>query len=208
MDVAAGRLLTTVAFGANLVQLLVVPTVALEPADVVETSLVGDPCCQRFDAQVEGYGTIITHGALLAFVALLACLVVLLICFALLCIIVDERAIVVASCIPGYGHLAKVLRRGFSEMGDDVGIALGSPFATSACGKNQRVALYFQVHRWIAKGEELMSRLEPWKSWFLLSCFDSLKEGLHGLVQAEVHFMQELTINAIDLWVIHSALCK
>src|SRR5713226_4992058 len=153
MDVAAGRLLTTVAFGANLVQLLVVPTVALEPADVVETSLVGDPCCQRFDAQVEGYGTIITHGALLAFVALLACLVVLLVCFVLLCIVIDKRTIVVASCVPGHRHLPKALRRGFGEMRCDVGVAFGSPFATASCGKKQRVPLYFQVHRRITEGE-------------------------------------------------------
>jgi len=49
MDVAAGLLLTTVAFGTNLVQLFVVVAVALEPANVVETSLVGDPCCQRVE---------------------------------------------------------------------------------------------------------------------------------------------------------------
>ena len=28
------------------------------------------------------------------------------------------------------------------------------------------------------------------------------KEGLHGLVQAKVHFLQELAVHPIDLWVI------
>jgi hypothetical protein len=41
MDVAARLLLTAVALGTKLVELSVVPAVALEPADVVEASLVG-----------------------------------------------------------------------------------------------------------------------------------------------------------------------
>ncbi len=47
MDVSTGFLLALVALGANLVELLVVGAVALEAADVVETSLVGVAHCQR-----------------------------------------------------------------------------------------------------------------------------------------------------------------
>src|SRR5689334_20138 len=40
MDVAAGFLLTFVAFGTDFVELLIIPTIALEAADVVETAFV------------------------------------------------------------------------------------------------------------------------------------------------------------------------
>ena len=54
MDVAAGFLLAAVAFRADFIQLFIVPAIALEPTDVVAASLVGEACCQRLDAQVEG----------------------------------------------------------------------------------------------------------------------------------------------------------
>src|SRR5712692_9578139 len=54
MDVPTGLLLTAVSFGAKLVQLLVVPTVALEPADVVKAALVSDAHGQGLNAQIEG----------------------------------------------------------------------------------------------------------------------------------------------------------
>jgi hypothetical protein len=47
MDVATGLFLTAIALGTKLVQLLVVPAVAPEPADVVEPSLVGVARRQR-----------------------------------------------------------------------------------------------------------------------------------------------------------------
>ncbi len=52
MDVPAGFLLALVPFGADFVQLFIVPAIALEPANMVEASLVGVACCQRLDAQV------------------------------------------------------------------------------------------------------------------------------------------------------------
>src|SRR5712692_3217214 len=50
MDVPTGLLLTTVTLGAYLVRLFVVPTVAPEPANVVEPPLVSDAHGQGFDA--------------------------------------------------------------------------------------------------------------------------------------------------------------
>jgi hypothetical protein len=41
---------------------------------------------------------------------------VLVIVVILRCIVIHERAIVVAACISGYGYLLKVLRRVFGEM--------------------------------------------------------------------------------------------
>jgi hypothetical protein len=60
MEITAGLLLALVAFGANLIELLVILAVALEAADVVEAPLVGVAGCQRLDAQVKGHDAVIT----------------------------------------------------------------------------------------------------------------------------------------------------
>src|SRR5260370_29796861 len=130
MHGAAGFLLAFVSFGANFIELFVVPTVALEAADVVEAPLVVEACCQRLDAQVKGHNAILAYGVVLPFFPLLAGLA-LLVCFALLRIVVDKRAVVVATCIPGYRYLVKVRRRVFGDMSHNVGIAFGSPIAAT-----------------------------------------------------------------------------
>lgn len=58
MEILAGFLLTPVAFGTNLIELLVIPAIALEAADVVETALVVHAGGQRLDTQVKGYDPI------------------------------------------------------------------------------------------------------------------------------------------------------
>ncbi len=121
MDVPARFLLTAVAFGANLVQLSVVPAVALESANVVETPLIGDAHGQGFDAQVKGYGTVVAHGALLALFALLAGMVFGILVLLLLRIIVHERAIVASSRISGHRHFPKVFRRRLGKMATILG---------------------------------------------------------------------------------------
>ncbi len=96
MNISAGLLLAFISFGADLVELTVIPAVALEAADVVEPPLVVDARCQRFDTQVKGHDAIIAQGALLASLACLA-----LIDLNLLRIIVDERTVIVPAHIPG-----------------------------------------------------------------------------------------------------------
>src|SRR6266567_7274476 len=94
VQVAPRLLLAAVALRADFVQLLVVPTVALEAADVVEAPLIVHPCCQRLDAQVESYNTAIAQSVLLALFPFLTGLVVKS-RFVLLGIIIDERTVVV-----------------------------------------------------------------------------------------------------------------
>src|SRR5205085_11041115 len=77
MDVSTRFLLALVPLGTNLVQLLVVPTIALEAANVIEAPLIVDSGCQRLDAQVKGHDTLIAQGTLL--LAPLACLVLVII---------------------------------------------------------------------------------------------------------------------------------
>src|SRR5712691_9271873 len=138
MDVPARFLLTPVAFGAYLVQLFVVVAVALEPANMVETPLVGYAHGQGLDAQVKSHGTVVAHRTWLA---LLASVVFGDLFLVLLCIIVDERARVVAARIPGYRYLPEVLWWCFGEMGNDVGVAFVASSATR--GKYEGIALYF-----------------------------------------------------------------
>src|SRR5260370_38907321 len=186
MDVAAGFLLAFVLFGANFIELFVVPTVRLEAADVVEAPLVVEACCQRLDAQVKGNNAILAYGVVLPFFPALAGLA-LLVCFALLRSVVDTRAVVVATCIPGYRYLVKVRRRVFGEMGYNVGIAFGSPIAAASCRKRDGLPLHFQVHGRITQRKKLVPRLDAGEPWFLLPFNEALKERLHGFVQAEVH---------------------
>src|SRR5215469_17328150 len=89
MKVAAGLLLAFVPFGANLVQLLVIVAVALEPADVVEARLVGVGRCQGFDTQVKGHNAILTHGTGLAFFPALVGFALILV-FVLFHIVIDK----------------------------------------------------------------------------------------------------------------------
>ncbi len=145
MDVPAGLLLAFVPFGTNFIKLPIVPAIALEPADVVEAPLVVEACCQRLDAQVKGDDPILTYGGGLASFALLAGLVFAVL-VTLLGIVIDEGTVVVATCIPGYCYLVKVRRGVFGEMCDNVGIAFGSPIATSSCRKCDGLPLHFQVH--------------------------------------------------------------
>ncbi len=155
MDVPARLLLAAVTLGAYFVQLPVVPAVALEPADVVETSLVVDPCGQRFDAEIKGYDAIIAQGAHLSFFSLLVGLGLLAV---LLHIVIHERTVVIPSCIPGHRHLMKVLRWCLREMCDNIREAFGSPPCTPSSRKHDGVPLDpVQVHRRIAEREELMA---------------------------------------------------
>src|SRR5260370_12765035 len=154
MEVAAGFFLALVSFGANLVQLLIVPAVAFEAANVVEAPLVVEARCQRLDTQIKGDDAILAYGVVLPFLLLFALLISIALGM-LLRIIVDKRAIVVATCIPGHGYLMKVLRRVFGEMGHDVGIAFVASFPSRR--KRDGLPLHFQVHGGIAKGKELVA---------------------------------------------------
>ena len=138
MNVPAGLLLAFVPFGADLIELLVIPAIAFEAADVVKASLVVDPCGQSLDAQVKGDDPILAHGAGLPFLSLLAGLVFISLVL-LLRIVIDERTVVVSPCIPGHRYLVKMLRRRFGEMRDDVGKAFVTAFAS--CRKHNRIAL-------------------------------------------------------------------
>src|SRR6266849_4171478 len=62
-----------------------VPAIAFEAPDVIEAALVVVARCQRLDAQVKSYDTLLAQGALLAFLACLARLVLVL-----LSIIIDK----------------------------------------------------------------------------------------------------------------------
>lgn len=107
MQIATRFLLTFVSLGPQLVQLLVVVAIAFEAADMVEPALVIHPCCQRLDAQVKGHHAVITQRTWLAFFASLACCAVLIV-FVLLRIVIDERAIIAPTPIPGDGHFMKI----------------------------------------------------------------------------------------------------
>jgi hypothetical protein len=205
MNVPAGFLLAFVPFGANLVQLLVVVAVALEAADVVEAPLIGIARRQGLDAQVKGDNTLSPQGALLAFLPSLACLV--LIVFAQLRIVIDKRAIIVPARIPGDGHFVKMLRGFFCQVRYDILVAFRPPVATATCGEDDRLALHFQVHRWIAERKELMTRLETGEPW-LFSCCQATEEPLHGFVEPEVDLGQELAVDGAQLRVILLALAQ
>src|SRR5258708_35989889 len=107
--------------------------------------------------------------------------------FVLFGIVIDKRAVVVATCIPGYRYLTKVRRRGLGEMGHNVGIAFRSPIAATTRRKRDVVTLYFQVHGRITQRKELVAWFDAAEPWFLLAFSEALKECLHGFVQAEVH---------------------
>src|SRR5712691_10842422 len=97
----------------------------------------------------------------------------------------------------------KVVGGCFGEMCDDVGGAFVVAFAS--CGKHNRVAFdRIEVHRRITEREELVSRLDSRKAWFLLACGHPPEEGLHGLVETEVHFLQELAVDRVDLWIMRA----
>ncbi len=181
IDVPAGLFLALVAFGANLVELFVVPAIALEAPDVVETSLVAVAGCQGLDAQVKGDNTICPQGTVFAFLAPLVFLVVVIV-FVLLSLVVDERAKIVATRISGYRHFVKVVRRVFGQMRHNIGVAFRPPVATSAGWQNDAVPLHLQVHGRITQGEKLMVRLEAREAWFL-SGGQAAEEALHGSIQ-------------------------
>src|SRR5260370_6412613 len=170
MEVAAGFFLALVSFGANLVQLLIVPAVAFEAANVVEAPLVVEARCQRLDTQVKGDDAILAYRVVLPFLLLFALLISIALGM-LLRIIVDTRAIVVATCIPGHRYLMKVLRRVLGEMGHDVGIAFAAPIAATPCWEGDSVALYFQLHGGIAKGKELVAWFDARKAWCLATFY-------------------------------------
>ncbi len=126
-------LLAAITLRADLVELPVVPAVALEAADVVVAPLAVDARCQSLDAQVEGHDAIIAHGACLLLFPPLVRLVPI-VCDTLLRIVVHERAGVVPARIPlDTATSSKVLRGRFGEMRDDVGEAFGSPIASATC---------------------------------------------------------------------------
>src|SRR6266699_411525 len=133
MDIPAGMLFAAVPLRANFIQLLVVPSVTFEPADVVEAPLVVDASRERLDAQFESHDAVAAYGERLPLFPILAGLV-LIVFGVLLSIVKYKRAVVVPSCIPGDGYFAKVLGRRFSEMRDDIGIAFGSPIPPASCG--------------------------------------------------------------------------
>ena len=169
MEIPAGFLLAAVAFGAEFVELLVVPAIALESADVVEASLVVKACCQGLDAQVKGHDAVIAHGTSLPLFLLLAGLVPTIL-VVLSGIFIDERAAVVAACVPGYRYFMKMVGWCFSEMCDDVGITFGSPLSASTSRKHYGVSYdLVQVHGGIAEGKELMPWLDSGEPWFLFA---------------------------------------
>ncbi len=58
-----------------------------------------------------------------------------------------------------------------------------------AAGREQdRVAFHFEVHRWVAEGEELMTGPDSGKACGPLSCGETIPEGFHGLVEPEIDF--------------------
>ncbi len=73
-------------------------------------------------------------------------------------------------------------------MGNNVWIMLAAALASRR--KHNRIAFdLIQIHGWIAKCEELVPWPDARKARFLLACCQPPKEGLHGLVQAKVHFL-------------------
>ncbi len=171
VEVAARLLLAAVSLGANFVQLLVVPAVAAEAADVVEASLVVDARRQRLDAQIESDDALLAQGASLAFSWRLVP--------TLRRIVVDERAVIVPPRISGHGYLVKVVGWIFRKVRLDVLVAFRPPLAASAGRENDRLTLHVQVHRGITQSEELMARLAAWKSRFL-TFRQATEERLHG----------------------------
>src|SRR5260221_11176981 len=100
MEIEVGFLPALGPFRANLVELLVVPAVALEAADVVEAALVVDACRQRLDAQAKGHNAFITQGTLLALFSPPGGFVRLI--FVLLRTAVNEREGIVPTGVPGH----------------------------------------------------------------------------------------------------------
>src|ERR1051326_7796366 len=75
VEIAARFLLTLVPFGTNLVQLFVIPAIALEAAEVIETTFVSIASSQCLDTQIKGHDALIAEGTrLLTLLAPLACL--------------------------------------------------------------------------------------------------------------------------------------
>src|SRR5260370_22815588 len=205
MDVAAGFLLALVSFGANLIELLVVPPIPLEPTDMVEAPLVVVACCQGLDTQVKGHNAILAYGVALPFFPLLARLVLIIVVL-LHCILIHKGPIVVPTCIPGHRYLMKMIGWFLCEMRDDVGITFGSPAMASSCRKRDGVAHdRVQVHGWIAERKELVPGFHAREPWFPLSCCYTTKEALHRMIQAEEHFLQELAVNGVELRVVFPA---
>src|ERR1051326_5248678 len=179
MDIPTRFLFAAVPPGADLVQLLVIPASALEPADVVEATLPVVADSQGLEAQIEGHHT---TGLFLPFWRL-----------------IDKGGVIVAARISGNCHLAKATRRHFGKVGNDSGKAFVLPLAAS--GQHQLLAVKAHIHGWITEGEELMARAHARKAGLLASRYPP-EEGLHGLVQPEVDFRQEFAIDLIDGWIV------
>src|SRR5215469_3113749 len=181
MNIAPGFLLATVPFGADLVQLLVVPASACEAPNVIETALPVVAGCQRLDAQIKG------HYPARAF-------------FGILCHLIDKGGVIVAAGVSTDRHLLVAGRNALREFGPNGGIGLVLPALSSASGQQHRLAFDAHIHRWIAQGEELMAWTHSGKAG-LFTIGYPFEEGLHGLIQSEVDFGQELAVHLIDRWI-------
>ncbi len=111
--------------------------------------------------------------------------------------LINERSVIVASCISGDGHFSIDRWRGLRQLGFDVGEAFLPLFAATTCGQDELIAFDLEIHGWVKKREELMTWLEPWKTWLLtfLALFAASEEISHGLVDTKVDLCQKLAIN-------------
>src|SRR5260370_5617283 len=151
---------------------------------MVEPALIAIAGCQCLYAKVKGHNALLSH--------------------LLLFLLVDKRAVVVSSRISGNSNFLKLFGWWVGQMRHDIGITFWSPIAASTGRKDDRIALDFQVHGRVAQRKELMPRLETGKSWFFRSFGYPLEEGLHRSVKTKVDLNQELVIDCIDLWIVHS----
>ena len=157
MDIPARFLLAAVSLGADFVELLVVPLMAFEATNMIETTVPVVASRKRLDAQINGNDV-----------------PTLLVCFLYQ---VDKGRVVVPACISTDGYLFVACRRGFAEASDDRGIGLvllATP--ASVCTRCAALPLLLAV----AEREELMPGTHPGEAW-RLPIRNPREEGLHAL---------------------------
>ena len=142
VNIPSRLLLAAVPLGADLVQLFVVPRMALLAADVIEAPLLVDPYRQGLDPQIKGHHLPRLWLGFGSFI--------------------DEGGVIVPAGIPTDRHLPKAAGRHLGERGQDIGEPLVLPLASRR--QDQLSPLKAQVGGRVAEGEELVPRAAPGES--------------------------------------------
>jgi hypothetical protein len=174
MDIALRLLLTLVPFGTYLVQLLVISPCSLKAANTEDSTLFIDPRCQRLDTEIKCYCALACRGLFLS--------------------LTDKRSVVVPACIPSNGYFSEYNRWSLSKFSDNIGVAFLAMLTTSASRESNRISCNLDIHRRVAERKEFVPFPVAREAW-RFSCLNSPIESFHGLVQAEIDFLQEFAID-------------